>query len=83
LQNASYYNKRTHQNAALQNGGAAVLAPHGAFGCDLHARHAEILHLQVSICTISSKPSNDESCETSKDRLWGLFEVALDHASRL
>ena len=32
LQNASSCNKRMHQTAKLQNGGAAVLAPHGAFG---------------------------------------------------
>ena len=31
LQNSSSCNKRMHQNAELQNWGAAVLAPHGAF----------------------------------------------------
>jgi len=31
LQNAISRNKRTHQNADLQDEGAAVLAPHGAF----------------------------------------------------
>ncbi len=32
LHNASSCNKRMHQNAELQNEGAAVLAPLGAFG---------------------------------------------------
>ena len=33
--NASSSNKRMHQNAELQKWGAAVLAPHGAFGLNL------------------------------------------------